>query len=114
MPGYSLWQRAVRRLSLLPMIVLTAFAVGAPSSPASVKRVALVVSINQYENLDAAQQLQKAVGDSHAVGKALRPLGYEETALHSRKGCDPTQRTGNAPCPRAAQGDQDSQAGENA
>jgi len=110
MPGYSLWQRAVRRLSLLPMIVLTAFAVGAPSSPAIAKRVALVVGINQYENLDAAQQLQKAVGDPHAVGKALRSIGYEGTALHP----EITQRTGKAPCPRAAQGDQDSQAGENA
>ena len=66
MPDYSLWQRAVRRLCLLPMIVLAAFAVVATSSPATAKRVALVVGINQYENLDAAEQLQKAVGDSHA------------------------------------------------
>jgi hypothetical protein len=77
MPDYSLWQRAVRRLSLLPLIVLAVFAVVAASSPAAAKRVALVVGINQYENLDAAEQLQKAVGDSHAVGDALRSLGYD-------------------------------------
>jgi len=77
MPDYSLWQRAVRRLSLMPLIVLAVFAVVAASSPAAAKRVALVVGINQYENLDAAEQLQKAVGDSHAVGDALRSLGYD-------------------------------------
>src|SRR5262245_42015140 len=77
------------------MIVLTAFAVGAPSSPASAKRVALVVGINQYDNLDAAQQLQKALGDSHVVGKALRSLGYEGTALHSRNHA--TNRQGPLP-----------------
>jgi hypothetical protein len=73
MPDYSLWQRAVRRLSLLPMIVLAAFAVVAPSSPAAAKRVALVVGINQYENLDAAEQRQK-VATIHLQTRAAEAL----------------------------------------
>ena len=78
MPSYALWQRAMRHLSLfLPLIVITAFAVAGSTSPATAKRVALVVGIDQYENLASAQQLQKAVSDSHAVGDAFRSLGYE-------------------------------------
>jgi len=38
---------------------------------ASAKRVALVIGIDQYQNLAATQQLKKAVGDSHAIGEAL-------------------------------------------
>ena len=68
----------MRHLSLfLPLIVITALAVAGSTSPATAKRVALVVGIDQYENLASAQQLQKAVSDSHAVGDAFRSLGYE-------------------------------------
>ncbi len=46
-------------------------------SPASAKRVALVIGIDQYDNLPSEQQLKKAVGDAHAVGEAFRSLGYD-------------------------------------
>jgi hypothetical protein len=48
-----------------------------PASPATAKRVALVVGIDHYDNLSPAQQLQKAVGDAGAVGEAFRSLGYD-------------------------------------
>jgi uncharacterized caspase-like protein len=41
------------------------------------KRVAFVVGIDAYDNLPAQLQLKKAVGDAHAVGAALKALGYE-------------------------------------
>ena len=41
------------------------------------KRVAFVVGIDAYDNLPAQLQLKKAVGDAHAVGAALKGLGYE-------------------------------------
>jgi formylglycine-generating enzyme required for sulfatase activity len=41
------------------------------------KRVALVIGNDSYANLPAAEQLQKAVNDARAVGKALESLGFE-------------------------------------
>jgi formylglycine-generating enzyme required for sulfatase activity len=41
------------------------------------KRVALVVGNDRYANLPAHEQLQKAVSDARAVGKALERLGFE-------------------------------------
>jgi uncharacterized caspase-like protein len=41
------------------------------------KRVALVVGNDRYVNLSADQQLQRAVNDARAVGKALGGLGFE-------------------------------------
>lgn len=41
------------------------------------KRVALVVGIDRYDNLPAAQQLQRAVSDARAVAATLQELGYE-------------------------------------
>jgi formylglycine-generating enzyme required for sulfatase activity len=41
------------------------------------KRVALVIGNDRYANLPAHEQLQKAVNDAQAVGKALGNLGFE-------------------------------------
>jgi hypothetical protein len=55
---------------------------------ASAKRVALVVGIDQYENLTQAQQLKKAASDSHAVGETLRSLGYSVQQVDNVKRLD--------------------------
>jgi formylglycine-generating enzyme required for sulfatase activity len=44
------------------------------------KRVALVVGNDRYANLGASEQLQKAVNDAHAVGGALRSIGFDVIA----------------------------------
>jgi hypothetical protein len=41
------------------------------------KRVALVIGNDRYANLAASEQLQKAVNDARAVGKALEEIGFE-------------------------------------
>jgi hypothetical protein len=41
------------------------------------RRLALAVGIDVYDNLPADQQLQKAVNDARAMGKALGRLGFE-------------------------------------
>src|SRR5262249_20369075 len=41
------------------------------------KRLALVIGNNNYLNLPAAQQLKKAINDSHSVADALGTLGFE-------------------------------------
>jgi uncharacterized caspase-like protein len=41
------------------------------------KRVALVIGNDHYANLSANEQLQKAVNDAHAVGGALRRIGFD-------------------------------------
>jgi hypothetical protein len=41
------------------------------------KRVALVIGNDRYVNLGVNEQLQKAVNDAHAVGGALRQIGFE-------------------------------------
>jgi uncharacterized caspase-like protein len=65
--------------SNFPIILIVALlfaAIGAPA-PAWAKRVALVIGIDQYDNLKPDQQLKKAVNDSRSVGEALRSLGYD-------------------------------------
>ena len=47
-------------------------------SPASAeKRVALTIGIDAYQNLNAEQQLRRAVNDSRSVGAALTAVGFE-------------------------------------
>jgi hypothetical protein len=41
------------------------------------RRIALVIGNDQYPNLGAHQQLQKAVGDARAVGAALRQINFD-------------------------------------
>jgi formylglycine-generating enzyme required for sulfatase activity len=41
------------------------------------KRVALVVGNDRYANLPDREQLRKAVNDAHAVGGALRQIGFD-------------------------------------
>jgi formylglycine-generating enzyme required for sulfatase activity len=41
------------------------------------KRVALVIGNDRYANLAAHEQLQKAVNDARAIGRALTSLGFE-------------------------------------
>jgi uncharacterized caspase-like protein len=40
------------------------------------KRVALVIGNDRYANLPASEQLQTAVNDARAVGKALEQIGF--------------------------------------
>jgi formylglycine-generating enzyme required for sulfatase activity len=42
------------------------------------KRVALVIGNNRYVNLSEREQLQKAVSDAQAVGRALRQIEFDE------------------------------------
>jgi Caspase domain len=65
------------RHPLSTVFVLLLLAAATLPSPAAAKRIALVVGIDQYDNLSSAQQLKKAVGDAHAVGDAFRSLGYD-------------------------------------
>jgi hypothetical protein len=41
------------------------------------KRVAIVIGINEYDNLRIDQQLKKAVNDAKAVGDSLAAVGFE-------------------------------------
>jgi Caspase domain len=65
------------RRSTLPLCIFLIFAAVTLPSAAWAKRVALVVGIDQYDNLSPAQQLKKAVNDAHAIGETLRSLGYD-------------------------------------
>ena len=49
-------------------------------SAADAKRVALVVGINAYDNLNAEQQLRKAVNDSRAIAATLKDVGFQVIA----------------------------------
>ncbi|MBZ0148896.1 MAG: caspase family protein [Pseudorhodoplanes sp.] len=60
----------------VPVFVLVV-AVGWTPPAAAEKRIALVIGINDYDNLRADQQLKKAVNDSKAVGDALAAIGFE-------------------------------------
>jgi uncharacterized caspase-like protein len=58
-----------------------------PAKPAAVQpssrptKRALVIGINAYPNLGAADQLERAVADAEAVGDKLRSLGFQVTRL---------------------------------
>jgi formylglycine-generating enzyme required for sulfatase activity len=64
------------RRAILTALILVFAVLPLPSS-AWAKRVAFVIGIDQYDNLDPAHQLKKAVNDAHAVGEALKTLGYD-------------------------------------
>ncbi|MEZ5776396.1 MAG: SUMF1/EgtB/PvdO family nonheme iron enzyme [Hyphomicrobiaceae bacterium] len=60
--------------------LLTVLALLVSALPAlAAKRVALVIGIDVYDNLDQRFQLQKAVNDARAMGAALQTLGFEVT-----------------------------------
>ncbi len=65
------------RHPLSTVLILLLLGASTLPSPAAAKRIALVVGIDQYDNLPSSQQLKKAVGDAHAVGDAFRSLGYD-------------------------------------
>jgi hypothetical protein len=46
-------------------------------SAASAEKRALVVGVNAYDNLGQDRQLEKAVNDARAIGKALKALGFQ-------------------------------------
>ena len=76
----GVWRRSLdggMRRYILPVIIGVVFAAACLPSMAWAKRVALVVGIDRYNNLTPAQQLKKAVSDSHVVGDTLRSLGYD-------------------------------------
>jgi caspase domain-containing protein len=63
------------RAAMLLFCLCAAVLTPAPASAA--KRVALVVGIDQYDNLPAEQQLKKAANDANALGDTLKGLGYQ-------------------------------------
>jgi outer membrane protein assembly factor BamD (BamD/ComL family) len=65
------------RRSISTLFISLLLAAAALPSEASAKRIALVIGIDQYDNLSSAQQLKKAVSDSRAVGETFRSLGYD-------------------------------------
>jgi hypothetical protein len=66
----------MRRAALFVLgLILAAFAL--PPAALAAKRVALVIGIDSYPNLDAKQQLKKAVNDAEAVGKTLSELDFQ-------------------------------------
>ena len=65
----------MRRATMLLLCFCAILLALAPAAFAA-KRVALVVGIDQYDNLPAEQQLKKAINDANALGATLRGLGY--------------------------------------
>jgi tetratricopeptide (TPR) repeat protein len=63
--------------SLAWVVVVVALATPA----AAQTKYAFVVGIDRYDNLPAAAQLRKAVGDARAVGKTLAALGHKVTSV---------------------------------
>ncbi|MGC2410877.1 MAG: caspase family protein [Methyloceanibacter sp.] len=62
-------------LAIVAAGIATALALLLPATPAhAVKRVALVIGNDAYENVPA---LQKAVNDAHAMGEELTKLGFD-------------------------------------
>jgi hypothetical protein len=51
--------------------------IGAIAPAHADNRVALVIGNDRYANLPANEQLHKAVNDAHAVGGALRQIGFD-------------------------------------
>jgi hypothetical protein len=52
---------------------------------AQAKRVAFVVGINGYANLDAGAQLKRAINDARGVSRALRALGFNVKSLENAR-----------------------------
>lgn len=74
-------------IMLTNMIALTAFVVaitacGAPPALAE-KRVAIVIGIDRYENLESHKQLRNAVNDARAAARAFEQLGFQVTKLEN-------------------------------
>jgi formylglycine-generating enzyme required for sulfatase activity len=60
------------------LIAVTWLALVCALAPACAeKRVALVIGNDRYANLPTHEQLQKAVNDAHAVGGALKQIGFD-------------------------------------
>ena len=70
-------RRAILLLCTLSIAVLIGM------SAAAAKRVALVIGIDRYDILPEQQQLKKAVNDAHALGDALRAVGYEVLVMEN-------------------------------
>jgi hypothetical protein len=58
----------------------------ADATPAAERRVALVVGNNRYANLPEREQLQKAVNDAQAIGKALKEINFDEVIIGENLG----------------------------
>jgi hypothetical protein len=65
----------VRFCQIIAIVWLVLACALAPAHPE--KRVALVIGNDRYANLPANEQLQKAVNDARAVGKALEQLRFD-------------------------------------
>jgi hypothetical protein len=57
--------------------IFAAFLALAVPTAAEAKRVALVVGINAYDNLNPNQQLRKARNDARAVAATFKDIGFQ-------------------------------------
>lgn len=71
------WRRSIVRCLATLSLILIVLAVLLPNAALAEKRVALVIGINDYDNLRADQQLKKAINDGKSVGDALAAIGFE-------------------------------------
>jgi uncharacterized protein YecT (DUF1311 family) len=76
-------RRGTVRLFGTVSICLTAFVCGFAASAIAQSKHAFVVGIDKYDHLPANAQLQKAVGDAHAMSGVLGGLGFSITAAHN-------------------------------
>jgi len=67
------------------LIIGVACALMLSLTPAAAKRVALVVGINTYDNLNPEQQLKKAVNDARAVAATFKEVGFEVIVAENAK-----------------------------
>ena len=67
----------MRHVIGLMAVIWCALALVAPAQ--AERRLALSVGIDVYDNLPRLEQLEKAVSDARAMGKALHALGFEVT-----------------------------------
>jgi formylglycine-generating enzyme required for sulfatase activity len=75
--------QAMRVVVFAVLILLIALGIGPAHAE---KRVALVVGNNRYANLSDREQLQKAVSDAQAVGRALREIKFDDVIVGENLG----------------------------
>ena len=69
------------RLSIM-LICLVVTALG-QATPSAAHKLAFVVGMDRYQNLDPNHQLKKAVNDARAISAALGRLGFDTTLVEN-------------------------------
>lgn len=72
-----------RRISRFPLLLLIAALVIAVPMAAEAKRIAFVVGINDYANLDPGAQLKTALNDARGITETLRKLRFAVTSVEN-------------------------------